>query len=120
MKRPSSSRARRFCGLALSLGMACGAAAFNDRSQAGASGGAGQVRPSNHVPEPAGKIAFASEREGNYEIYVMNPDGGGQVRLTTNPAVDRELLRATAGARARTSTSSRSRATTAACRPLSA
>ena len=35
-----------------------------------------------------GKIAFASDRDGNREIYVMNPDGTNQVRLTTNSTVD--------------------------------
>lgn len=34
------------------------------------------------------KIAFTSTRDGNYEIYVMNADGTGQVRLTNNPAAD--------------------------------
>ena len=29
-----------------------------------------------------GKIVFVSDREGNDEIYVMNPDGTGQTRLT--------------------------------------
>ena len=32
------------------------------------------------------KIAFASNRDGNYEIYVMNADGTGQTRLTNNAA----------------------------------
>ena len=31
-----------------------------------------------------GKIVFASDRDGNYEIYVMNADGSGQTRLTTS------------------------------------
>jgi Tol biopolymer transport system component len=31
-----------------------------------------------------GKIAFASDRDGNYEIYVMNADGTNQTRLTFN------------------------------------
>jgi len=35
-----------------------------------------------------GKIAFASDRDGNFEIYVMDADGGGQQRLTENPAED--------------------------------
>jgi Tol biopolymer transport system component len=34
------------------------------------------------------KIAFASDRDGNFEIYVMNADGGGQIRLTENTAED--------------------------------
>ncbi len=37
-----------------------------------------------------GKIAFASNRDGNFEIYVMNPDGSNQTRLTNNPARDNE------------------------------
>jgi WD40 repeat protein len=35
-----------------------------------------------------GKIAFYSDRDGNYEIYTMNVDGSEQVRLTNNPADD--------------------------------
>ena len=35
-----------------------------------------------------GKIAFTSDRDGNREIYVMNPDGTNQVRLTNNQVVD--------------------------------
>ena len=35
-----------------------------------------------------GKIAFVSNRDGNSEIYVMNPNGGGQTRLTDDPAED--------------------------------
>lgn len=31
-----------------------------------------------------GKIAFASNRDHNYEIYVMNDDGTEQKRLTNN------------------------------------
>ncbi len=39
---------------------------------------------------PDGKrIAFVSDRDGNFEIYVMNADGSGQRRLTTNSAADR-------------------------------
>ena len=37
-----------------------------------------------------GKIAFASERDGNREIYVMNADGSNQTRLTNHLAVDDE------------------------------
>ena len=35
-----------------------------------------------------GKIAFRSESEGNPEIYVMNADGTGQMRLTNSPTWD--------------------------------
>jgi Tol biopolymer transport system component len=34
------------------------------------------------------RIAFASDRDGNREIYVMNADGSGQINLTNNPADD--------------------------------
>ena len=41
------------------------------------------------VNQPSGgKIAFASLRDGNYEIYSMNPDGSNQTRLTNNIAED--------------------------------
>jgi VCBS repeat-containing protein len=36
----------------------------------------------------APKILFTSTRDGNSEIYVMNSDGSGVTRLTTNPATD--------------------------------
>ena len=35
-------------------------------------------------------IAFESDRDGNSEIYVMNADGSGQIRLTDNAAADLE------------------------------
>ena len=34
------------------------------------------------------KIAFASNRDGNWEIYLMNPNGSQQERLTRNNALD--------------------------------
>ena len=36
------------------------------------------------------KIAFSSTRDGNSEIYVMDIDGRNQVRLTDDPADDRD------------------------------
>ena len=30
---------------------------------------------------PDGRIAFVSNRDGSYGVYVMNADGGGQRRL---------------------------------------
>ncbi|MBA3733797.1 MAG: PD40 domain-containing protein [Actinobacteria bacterium] len=34
------------------------------------------------------KLAFQSDRDGQSEIYVMNPDGTGQPRLTNDPGND--------------------------------
>ena len=34
------------------------------------------------------KIAFTSDRDGNAEIYIMNPDGTGQTNLTRHEASD--------------------------------
>lgn len=34
------------------------------------------------------KIIFSSNRDGNYEIYMMNPDGSQQERLTNHRAAD--------------------------------
>lgn len=34
------------------------------------------------------RIAFMSERDGNQEIYVMNADGTGTIRLTNDPGLD--------------------------------
>jgi Tol biopolymer transport system component len=34
------------------------------------------------------RIAFASHRDGNAEIYIMNVDGSGPIHLTNNPAID--------------------------------
>ena len=34
------------------------------------------------------KILFTSSRDGNREVYIMNPDGSDQVRLTKHPAND--------------------------------
>jgi len=34
------------------------------------------------------KILFTSRRDGNLEVYMMNPDGSEQVNLTQHPAVD--------------------------------
>jgi Tol biopolymer transport system component len=37
-------------------------------------------------PGTNGKILFGSNRDGNREVYAMNPDGSGQVNLSNNPA----------------------------------
>jgi Tol biopolymer transport system component len=40
------------------------------------------------VPDANGKIFFASNQDGNEEIYSMDQDGSGQKRLTFNTAFD--------------------------------
>jgi Tol biopolymer transport system component len=39
-------------------------------------------------PGKNGKMTFVSTRDGNEEIYVMDPNGTDQTRLTNNPAFD--------------------------------
>jgi Tol biopolymer transport system component len=52
-----------------------------------------QPSPTPEEPNPPsaqGRIVFASNRDGNLEIYMMNADGSDQVRLTNNPGDDWE------------------------------
>ena len=52
---------------------------------------ASAVRPVEAAfPGANGRIAFQSNRDGNYEIYAMNPDGTTPVRLTKNGAWEGE------------------------------
>ena len=44
--------------------------------------------PATPTPPTAERIAFISERDGNREVYVMNPDGTGLQNLTEHPAQD--------------------------------
>ena len=45
------------------------------------------------------QIAFASRRENNWDLYLMNADGGGLRRLTDDPAYDGEPAWSPDGAR---------------------
>ena len=38
--------------------------------------------------QPRGQIVFQSDRDGGFEIYLMNTDGSALSRLTSNPAID--------------------------------
>ena len=54
--------------------------------QSGCGGGSGGA-----TGQPAGEaIVFRSNRDGQYEIYVMNGDGSRQTRLTNNQILDQE------------------------------
>ena len=46
--------------------------------------------PTCFCPKPFGvaKIAFSSDRDGNWEIYLMNSNGSGQINLTHHPRSD--------------------------------
>jgi Tol biopolymer transport system component len=37
----------------------------------------------------SGRIAFCSDRDGNWEIFVMDADGSNQIQLTDNESDDR-------------------------------
>jgi hypothetical protein len=46
-----------------------------------------------------GKIVFESDRDGDFEIFVMDEDGSNQTQLTVNTASDREPSWSAGGAR---------------------
>ena len=49
------------------------------------------LAPAASAAEPeSGKIVFASDRDTDTEVYVMNPDGSDPTRLTTTPGEDFE------------------------------
>ena len=46
------------------------------------------VQPAAAGAQVATKIVFASDRDGTYDIWTMNPDGTGQVKLAGTPTAD--------------------------------
>ena len=46
------------------------------------------IQPQTSALKANGKIAFVTRRDGNSEIYLMDPDGGNQTNLTNNSADD--------------------------------
>jgi hypothetical protein len=50
--------------------------------------GAPASRSQGEETSRAGRIALASERDGNGEIHVMSPDGTKVTRLTNDPAIE--------------------------------
>src|SRR5436309_13595513 len=51
-------------------------------------GGASATPTPAAFPGRNGLIAFSSRRDGNYELYTMQPDASNQTRLTRDPAAD--------------------------------
>ena len=49
-----------------------------------------ELRLSNALASSTGRIVFTSLRDGNYEIYVMDTNGGNQENLTNHPAYDHQ------------------------------
>ncbi len=47
-----------------------------------------QIAPTLTPPGLPGKIAFTSKRDGHDQIYLMNPDGSGQVNISQNNSND--------------------------------
>ncbi len=80
--------------VALSLLALAGFVACGDGGQpASIPGPTGTATPTEGAISTAGvpasgKIAFASDRDGNLEIYVMDADGSNVARLTDNPGPD--------------------------------
>lgn len=46
-----------------------------------------EIAPDESIPLP-GRIAFASDRDGDFEIYMINADGTSLVRLTESKGID--------------------------------
>lgn len=82
---PAPTPSRTFGALALA-GLLTGVLA----APAATASARGEAEPAAVAESPVvnGKIAFTSNRDGNYEIYVMDADGTNPTRLTTSPGND--------------------------------
>jgi Tol biopolymer transport system component len=67
-----------------------GSAGGNQRQLTGNGNESGMRNLVSSWSPDGSRIAFTSNRDGNSEIYLMNPDGSNMVRLTDNPASDKE------------------------------
>ena len=89
LMRGRAAPRRRECLLVCALML--GALAITGLAKAGPAQGA--------YPGDNGKIAFETNRDGNLEIYSMNPDGSSQVNLTNDPAEDTDPVWSPDGSR---------------------
>ena len=76
--------------LAIPANAGDGAAAYTVAATSGQVDGSVSAAIATASPLRNGLIAFASNRDGNTEIYVMDADGSNQRRLTNNPATDHD------------------------------
>ena len=82
-------RSPRLLSLVLLGGLAAGCHAHEPRNEQPEQRAQPVAEPAAEpAPTLAGSIAFVSARDGNLEIYRMNPDGRGLLRLTNNESYD--------------------------------
>lgn len=73
--------------ISLTVALACGGGGENEEGEETSLTASGTAAASPGS-EPQGKIAYRSNRDGNWEIYVINADGSGETNLTNHPATE--------------------------------